>query len=388
MSAEPPGRLLDITRLVSRVGRGPLTGIDRVERAYLAEIARRGDPAHLLLRTPLGFLWLPKQAGPRILKAAGGAEGSAVVPRELATDRSSRLGLAAMIRRNMPRGGRYLNVGHSNLSDRTLRQIGRGGLRISVMIHDTIPLDFPHYGGPGAAARFDTLLHAVAGHADDIICTARSTAADVERACRGRSRIPPTRIACLGTETLPADPESMAIAARRDRPYFVSLGTIEPRKNHRLLLDIWDELTRTLPADRVPDLLVIGARGWNNADVFARLDRHRRPETRVHEMSGLGDGMVTALLLRARALLMPSVTEGFGMPVAEAASLGTPVVCTDLPVYRETVGDYPVYAPPHDMYPWVKTIIRLAGGQASDAMRVPRQVPNWADHFSIVLDRD
>ena len=59
MSAEPKARMLDVSRLVSRIGRGPLTGVDRVERAYLVALLARTTPLFLLVRSPVGYLVLP-----------------------------------------------------------------------------------------------------------------------------------------------------------------------------------------------------------------------------------------------------------------------------------------------------------------------------------------
>ncbi|MDT9702392.1 glycosyltransferase, partial [Streptomyces sp. P17] len=92
------------------------------------------------------------------------------------------------------------------------------------------------------------------------------------------------------------------------RPRFVTLGTIEPRKNHALLLDVWD----SLPPPR-PQLVVIGRRGWADQALFARIAA--TPD--VAEFNTLDDGQVAAVLTGAQALLMPSFAEGFGLPLTE-----------------------------------------------------------------------
>lgn len=160
----------------------------------------------------------------------------------------------------------------------------------------------------------------------------------------------------------------------------MTLGTIEPRKNHALLLDLWQD---------IPDahLLICGQRGWSNEAVFARLDAH---PPRVHELPGLSDADVFGLISEAAGFLFPSFTEGYGLPPIEAAALGTPVICNDLPIYREVLGDIPIYVNVSQGYLWAETIKRLANEQTTHTSGAkgaldPFDPPSWDAHFKTVL---
>jgi glycosyltransferase involved in cell wall biosynthesis len=102
-------------------------------------------------------------------------------------------------------------------------------------------------------------------------------------------------------------------------------------------------------------------------------------------LHGLPDGAVAALLAHARALLAPSLAEGFGLPPVEAASLGTAVIATDLAVTRELIGNKAVYLPASDIYSWVETIVRQAAQPQSKGETTAWQPPTWAAHFKTVL---
>ena len=166
-------------------------------------------------------------------------------------------------------------------------------------------------------------------------------------------------------------------------PYFIAVGTIEPRKRYDLLLDVWDELVDHGP----PRLYVCGVRGWKNENVFQRLDKHNDGSA-IYELNELGDRELLALMQNAVALLFPSDAEGFGLPAVEAAAMGVPVICQDLPVFREILGDIPVYVKGSDRYLWKNIIECLIHDQTLGAKTVTEQKfapPTWEEHFNIVL---
>jgi glycosyltransferase involved in cell wall biosynthesis len=280
-------------------------------------------------------------------------------------------GLARLLR-PLPAGLSYLNLGHANLTPGVMRAVRtRPGGRVAVLLHDTIPLDHPAFASHGTPAAFARKL-AVAEGADLLIF---STHAAREAARRHLRRMPASVIAPLGADVPRPDPASAMPGLRH--PYFLMLGTIEPRKNHALILDVWAQLPDP------PGLVIAGRRGWADAAVLARLDALKARLPQVIEATGLPDPAVAALLRDAAALLFPSLSEGFGLPPVEALALGTPVIAADLPVLREVLGGNAVYLPPTDPYPWSQEILRLL----SDPQ--PRRAPvlplPWESHVNAVL---
>ncbi|KKN24132.1 hypothetical protein LCGC14_0897920 [marine sediment metagenome] len=397
-------RCLDLSRLVSRVGHGPATGVDRVERAYLDALLGRGDPLFALCRTAVGYSLLDR-AGVAALAAllaangpwpppdlAGRLSGQLPEPRRRAEAALRRLalrsclrpGLARMLRAALPEGFSYINTGHSNLAARGLRAIRGAGGRISVLVHDTIPLDFPDFQRAGTVEGFERKLRAVSEYADLVICNSEQTRGDVTYYMTEFGRVPKMLTALLGIDPPPA-PGPMPDAVQEMAPYFVTIGTIEPRKNHALLLDIWEDLARRLPAEKVPALVIVGQRGWNNEPVFRRLDA--LPEGgRVIELNGLDDAARTAVLAGSKGLLFPSLAEGFGLPPAEAVALGVTALCAPLPVYKEFLAHNIVYADPADRYDWATKIIALtAASEAEKPAMAAQALPTWPEHFNRVL---
>jgi glycosyltransferase involved in cell wall biosynthesis len=173
-----------------------------------------------------------------------------------------------------------------------------------------------------------------------------------------------------------------------ERPYFVCLGTIEARKNHLLLLNLWrDFVARN--GGRTPGLVLIGRRGWEIENTIDMLDRCPALRGYVREHSTAPDAQATQLLKNARALLLPAYAEGFGFPLIEALACGTPVLCSDIPALRELGGAIPEYFDPLDGAAWRAAIVEYA---ADPSPRRDAQLqrlalwrpPRWADHFAAV----
>lgn len=398
----PSAWLLDLTRTVSRLGRGPLTGIDRVELAYLQYLLTRPEPIFGLVRTALGFVLLNKDGARGVLHRIIGAQPLGQVDvlarltnrhlpqnaraeadaRRLALARCLPVRLTVMLHKRLPAGTAYVNVGHANLTMRVMRAVKSlpGGQAV-VMVHDTIPLDYPQFCRAGMQRGFANKLAVVSAQADLVVHTALCTRALTEMHFARAGRVPLGVVAPLGTTLTPPD---VAGLGSGHRPYYVALGTIEPRKNLGLLAKVWRHLQEA--GRPVPHLFIIGNRGWESRTLFAEFDALAKGGA-VSLLHTLDDAAVSALLQDAEALLFPSFAEGFGLPPVEAAALGVPVFSGKLPVVVETLQDYPVYLDTSDVYAWVEAINhqlkhRKQGRDADRQIRVP---PNWPDHFAKVF---
>jgi len=253
------------------------------------------------------------------------------------------------------------------------------------LVHDLIPIQYPEYARPGGADLHARRMWTVASMADGIIANSQATLDALQPWLDRAGKQPLTAVAHLGTE-MHAD----VVPHASDRPYFICVGTIEPRKNHLLLLHLWRAMAEKRGADAVPKLILIGRRGWENEQVIDLLERCPALKDCVEEHSGLPDAQVQAMIAGARALLLPSFAEGYGMPVTEALALKVPVVCSDLPALREAGGDAPLFLDPLDGPAWQRAIDDLAAAKSTERAAQMRrmagwQAPTWPEHIAIVL---
>lgn len=287
-----------------------------------------------------------------------------------------------------PTGGWYVSAGMTVKSTDFMIDIKNAGLRTASMLHDTIPLDMPHFCYDGARKDLLPNITFNALHGDALLCNSQATADDFQRhaiAITGSAHAQPI-VAHLGIEQPPRLDKAIAALPhplRSNRAVFMILGTIEPRKNHGFLLDLWEDMARTTAESDMPQLVIAGRWGWKIDEFRTRVNASPELNKSVFIFEGPDDNTVGALLDHCNALLMPSLAEGFGLPVIEAAQKGIPVLVNDLPIYREIAGSYPVLLPLEDPLKWIERLKHFA----TEKVRLASPpIMTWDQHCTTILD--
>lgn len=386
--------ILDISRLLSRSFHAAPTGIDRVEYVYARELLQRmPDRLAFAAVHPAGGYYgrLNEAAVRQFLAFTAARWRNAEAPDEPVSQAAVVRHLIALRPRPVPRakGPRvYLQVSPHHLDDAD--QVGAilraEGAKFVTLVHDVIPLTHPEFARPQGAEEHMRRVRTIDIHADGIIGNSQATidalAPRLKRGLDGRHIC----VAHFG-----ADPPDMVVEGSHDvpqRPYFVYISTIEPRKNHLLLLNVWRRLVERL-GDDAPMLVLIGRRGWENENVVDMLERAEILRGHVIEAGGVSDNEMNALVAGARAMVMPSFEEGFGMPVVEALSAGVPVICSDIVAHREVGGDAPDYLDPLDGLGWLRIIDAYRQPESPERQAQLARIaawrpPTWSRYFDIV----
>ncbi|WP_328838531.1 glycosyltransferase family 4 protein [Methylobrevis albus] len=418
--------MLDISRLLRRSMKAAPTGIDRVELAYANHLLHpdRVAGARFLARTD-GWSWnVPAPRVARLIEhvaarwAAGhpaegaaqarrleaflgldpGAFGSvgpvsanAATPSESAALRAALkvllLGGGPLRAPPPPAGALYVNVSHQGLAApaHLQRLLARRRLKALYLIHDLIPLTHPEYARAPDEAKHRRRMATVLGTAAAVIANSGYTARvfSDHAAAEGRP-VAEVVAAPLGIDATLA---SSADPVCTPQPYFVTIGTIEPRKNHISLLHVWRHLVER-HGPSAPRLVMVGRRGWENENVIDIVERCRTLGNHLIECADLSDQTLVQLMRGSRAVLFPSFVEGYGLPLVEAMSLGVPVIASSIEALEEIGQAVPDFVDPIDGLGWAQAVRDYA---APDSPRRAAQVariggfrpPRWDDHFEI-----
>lgn len=374
--------IIDITRLVDRALQGRLpTGVDRVSLAYVKHVRKDADA--LVRYSGRWIILRGKDARTLFSILLRASDSFATLTRWI-------VGRGLVFNhRAIKRGSILLNTGHSGLDDPDYtRRIAKAGIKAVYFLHDLIPLTHPEFCRAGESERHAERLNTMLSSGSGLLINSNDTLRRlVEYATANGFTVPPHAVALLGPARMPKPSKDRPLA----EPYFVVLGTIEPRKNHLLLLHIWRELVQEFGAN-VPKLVLVGQRGWECEQVIDLLDRSPALKDAVIELPRCLDVELVTWLKHAQALLFPAFVEGYGMPLIEALTQGCPVIASNLPVFRELAADIPEYLHPLDGKAWRESILAYADMQTSPRRdeQLKRlqafKTPTWAEHF-VVVDR-
>lgn len=368
--------LIDVTRAINRSISGKLpTGIDRVCLAYLDNYAGECQ----------GVVWaygryrlLSAKSTQWLCKQLHGNTGRLALLIGLGIRLIKEYSISPVM------GDVFLHLGHSGLENDHLGPwIHKHDLKLFTMIHDLIPLTHPQFTRTGAASLHEKRVRNMLLWSTGILANSQFTLDSLRNHAKTQGLNMPLGVTA---HLSPADltspaPKGATIPAN----YFVMLGTIEARKNHALILEVWRKLIDRCGTN-TPKLVIIGQRGWACDDIFDLLDHDPIFKPHVIELNRCSDVELSPWLTHARALLFPSFIEGYGIPLVESITLGTPVIASDLPVFHEIAGDIPKYLNPYDVAGWVDAILDFSDPdselwQTKKIALKQYKAPTWPEHF-------
>jgi glycosyltransferase involved in cell wall biosynthesis len=228
-------------------------------------------------------------------------------------------------------------------------QVRRQRGSIYTVVYDLIPILYPHLTPSETSTIFPRWLHSAIQNSDGLLCISKAVADELIRYITEKE-IPLDHTLKIGYFHLGADIKivSSEVNVRpqvkewfdNSSAHFLMVGWIDPRKGHDFALDAVEKLWA---AEIDAKLIFAGKEGWNRREFISRVFSHPEYSKNLLWVNNPTDAEIVYCYRHAAALLVPSVAEGFGIPLIEAAHHGTPVICSDIPVFREVAGDFVTY---------------------------------------------
>lgn len=209
------------------------------------------------------------------------------------------------------------------------RAAGRND-QIAVTIHDAVPWTHPETLTARGVSWHKAMAKRAERYADAIVVDTHAVADQLADILDLGDRVRVIGAAVASSLQVPSDAEERVARLELPERYLLSVGTLEPRKG-------LEPLIRSLALDIPQDLplLIVGPAGWGDVDVDAVARDAGLEEGRVRALGRLSDADLAVAISRAGVFVFPSLAEGFGLPLLEAFSLGTPVVHSDDPALVE-----------------------------------------------------
>jgi glycosyltransferase involved in cell wall biosynthesis len=230
-----------------------------------------------------------------------------------------------------------------------------------VTIHDMSYVPYPHFAEDRNLSYLRAHMKDTVARADAIITVSQFSAREI---CNyldvPEDRVFPIHLGIANTFTRPsADAIAHVLSAcKLDRPYLLTVGTVEPRKNLELMIDVFEQLD-----DFDGDLVIAGGLGWRYQPILERIRKSPRADS-IRCLGYTKDDQLPALYAGASAFLLTSHYEGFGFPPVEAMACGTPVVSSTGGSLAEVLGEGAVLLDSAAPEAWTEQIRRVLGDTA------------------------
>ena len=275
-----------------------------------------------------------------------------------------------------------------------LRRARDSGADVWVVINDLIPLAFPDLAPEGSSILMDKWLRRTTPHAVGMLGISRTVADDLRNYFEKNATVPLPSIDWFylgaGLDHVNAHAQDLlavkhSFESARGTVY-LTVGTIEPRKNHEMILDAFDRIWAEGGQAR---LMIFGRLGWRSDALARRIHAHPEIGKRLTWFETGSDIELDYAYRHASALIFASRTEGFGLPLVEAMHYGLPVLASDIPVFREIAGDYATYFE-LDVEGSLTQVLRrteIAAAAGTLARPSPRPWLSWADSAHMLLEK-
>ena len=269
-------------------------------------------------------------------------------------------------------------------------------VNIVPFIHDIIPIEFPEFCGMDDVINFVDFTGAVLNYSDRILVSTNTTKNSIEALAESlKTTAPEIDIVTFGgefkkflsnkkdtsnagDENETANVSDVVKEIAEAGKYLIMVGTIEPRKNHKVLLDAYENMLK----DDI-NLVIAGYVGQGMEDLISRIENNPNNRKGLWRIESANDEEIDYLYRHAYALSFSSYAEGFGLPLIEAMVRRVPIIASDTPINHEVAGDKAVYFGKDDWKELGDTVLHLLKNEDEYKALVEKTKdyipPTWED---------
>lgn len=270
------------------------------------------------------------------------------------------------------------------------------GVRVIAVIYDMIPITHPQFCDDFLAHVFKTWFYHSLRYVDGYIAISQTVMQNVRefmlREFGEAAREKSFDYFHLGSDFEYRRIDEQAIRPElrsqlANRPTYLIVSTVEPRKNHRYLLDAFEKAWHDHDLD--VNLFIAGRMGWKVEAVMERMHNSKEFGRRLFYWPDLNDDELRYCYRNARMLVFPSIVEGFGLPIVESLSNGLPVLASDTPVHREVGGRDIGYFDLDEPNQLTERLVEIETSGVPDELKVSEgyRWMNWRESSAMLLDK-
>ncbi|TIV64933.1 MAG: glycosyltransferase family 4 protein [Mesorhizobium sp.] len=262
-----------------------------------------------------------------------------------------------------PAPGDHLLLMNNDWSHTDIGVISRAcrsaGARLIVLLNDIIPIQFPDWYKRHDVTRFTDYVALAIRLADRFILTSKRVTADMEEHAAGLGlHLPDLKLVPLGCDSARRSKADGRLSDGLETGrYILFVSTIEPRKNHSLLMDVWRRLVQDgTVAHSGMKLVFVGRSGWMVDGVLEKLHSHPDYGQSLIHLDNVDDGTLSLLYQDSAFCVYPSLYEGYGLPPVEALAYGKALIASTGGAIPEVVGPFGLCLDPLDVEGWEKAM--------------------------------
>ncbi len=235
-------------------------------------------------------------------------------------------------------------------------------VQFKLLCHDLMPINYPEFVNSGNDRLFEKYFNQEMMVFDLFYCNSEFTKNEIiEYYEKSDIPLPSMSVVTLGCDLYTkktSGKNTALIEYILSEPYLLFVSTIEVRKNHQLIYDMYVRLIEQ-GVDNLPKICFVGRRGWKVDELFKKLDEDARIKDKIIILDNVSDAGLVTLYKNCWFTLYPSFIEGYGLPVAESLSFGKYCLSSNAGSLPEAGGDFIDYINPHDLNKWIEKFLFL-----------------------------